>query len=165
MRKLLAALTVLSLPFLSSCMKKKEFIYEADCDYHEWTNMYTVKTVPNPHSGVRVSCIDSTHEYSLGFSKTIANISDKKLKQVKLSYWVFITSDKAKATSVISIDFQGKNNYWDGRPVKGTLNTWVQVEEIFKIPENTDSNNQLSLYVWNNSKEEILIDDINIVFK
>jgi len=166
MYKLLSVIAIASIAFLTGCSKKKQFIYENDTDSHEWINQQYVKTVPNPHSGTTVSVIDSMHAYSLGLSKTIANISDQKLTQVKFIYWAFIKSDQAKASTVLSIDLNGKNNLWEGRSLKGaTLNTWTQIEETFAIPDKLDPSNVISLYIWNNSKEEILIDDLKIVFK
>jgi hypothetical protein len=166
MYKLFTVLTIISMAFLSSCSKKKQFIYENDADWHEWLNQTTVKKVANAHSGTNVSVIDSTHQFSLGLSKTLSNISDRKLTQVKFSYWVFVTSDVAKASTVISIDFNGKNVIWEGRPVKGAvLNTWTRIEETFAISSSVDLNNTISLYVLNNCKEEILVDDIKYEFK
>jgi len=166
MYKLFTVIAIASIAFLTSCSKKKQFIYENDTDFHEWINQQYVRPVPNPHSGTTVSVIDSLHEYSLGLSKTIANISDKKLTQVKFSFWAYIKSDQAKATVVLSVDMNGKNNLWEGRPLKGAaLNTWTQIEETYAIPDKLDPNNVVSIYVWNNSKEEILIDDLKMVFK
>lgn len=166
MYKLLTVIAIASITLLTSCSKKKQFVYENDTDFHEWINQQYVKNVPNPHSGMTSSVIDSVHAYSLGLSKTIANISDQKLTQVKFSYWVYVKSDQAKASAVISIDLNGKNNFWEGRPLKGAaLNTWTQIEETFAIPDKLDPNNVIALYVWNNSKEEILVDDLKMVFK
>ena len=75
-------------------------------------------------------------------------------------------SNQAKASTVISVDFNGKNVHWDGHPVKVTeLNKWTLIDETFTLPENVELNNQLSAYVWNNSKEEILVDDLRIKLK
>ncbi|HRG54331.1 MAG TPA: hypothetical protein PLL00_16000, partial [Bacteroidia bacterium] len=115
MYKLFTIIAVASIAIFTSCSKKKQFIYENDTDFHEWINQQSVKSSPIAHSGVSVSIIDSTHEYSLGLSKTIANISDQKLTQVKFSYWVYVKSDQAKASTVLSIDLNGKNNLWEGR--------------------------------------------------
>lgn len=166
MYKLFTVVAIVSMAFLTSCSKKKQFIYENDADSKEWLNQSTIKMVGNPHSGMNASVIDSTHQYSLGLTKVFSNINDKLPTQVKFSYWAFVKSDQVKATTVISIDFNGQNKHWDGRPLKGAvLNTWTKIEETFSIPAKTDLNNAISLYVWNNCKEEILIDDIKCEFK
>lgn len=158
-------IAIFSLAFFASCSDKKQAIYENDADSREWINQQSIKNSPNAHSGSSVSVMDSTHSYSLGLCKTIENIGIGKLKEVHFSYWVFMKSDQAKASSVISVDFNGKNVHWDGHPVKAELNKWVLIDETYTLPEKIDLNNQLSVYVWNNSKEEILVDDIRIKLK
>jgi hypothetical protein len=163
MRKLFVLIASISL--LSSCAKKKPIIYENDTDFKEWINQQTVKNVPNPHSGFSASVIDSAHNYSLGFSKPIENISNDKFKEVEVSYWVFAKSDQAKANTVFSVDFNGKNVDWSGRAVPFRKDAWTEVKETYKISDKAQPNNQLSVYVWNTSKEELLIDDFKLRFK
>lgn len=158
--------TVFAIAFLTGCSEKKQAIYENDADGHEWINQQSIKDVPNPHSGSAVSIIDSAHSFSVGLCKTIENIGIGKIKEVHFSYWVNMKSNQAKASTVISVDFNGKNVHWDGHPVKVTeLNKWTLIDETFTLPENVELNNQLSAYVWNNSKEEILVDDLRIKLK
>ena len=65
----------------------------------------------------------------------------------------------------MSIDLEGKNINWQGIPQEGKLkeiNKWVKVNDTFEIPANIESKDVLSLFVWNTSKEEILVDDFEI---
>lgn len=164
MRKFL--ILVASITFFSGCAKKKpSIIYENDTDYKDWINQQTVKNVPNAHSGFSSSVIDSAHIYSLGFSKTIEDITNEKVKEVEFSYWVYTKSEGAKASTVFSVDFNGNNVDWSGRAVPLRKDTWAEVKEIYKLSEKAQLNNKLSVYVWNGSKEEILIDDLKIRFK
>lgn len=164
MRKLF--ILIASTAFLAGCTKKNPIVYENDTDFMEWINQQTIKNVPNAHSGFSASVVDSSHAYSLGFSKDLEKISATKLKEVQFSYWVLYKSEQTKASTVISIDFNGKNTLWDGRlVVVNGLNKWTQIIETFKIPDNIPLNNHLSLYVWNNSKEEFMIDDLKITVK
>ena len=70
---------------------------------------------------------------------------------------------------MISIEnAQGKSVHWEGlslRTQANKLNKWIQVNEKFKLPSNTDKNNIIKLYVLNQSTEEILLDDFKIEFK
>lgn len=164
MKKLLITLTAFAL--LTGCSKKKPTVFENDTDFHDWINQKTVKESGQAHSGSTVSVMDSVHMYSLGFSKTLENISSNKFKEVTFSYWVYVKSDKAKVTTVFSVDFNGQNIDWMGRPVNiRELNKWTQVQEVYKISPNAKPNNQLTIYALNESKEEILIDDLKLEFK
>ena len=105
----------------------------------------------------------------MGYIKTIENISKTKLDSIVFSYWILCKNDKAIAKTVISIDnaTDNKNVFWAGNPIKDKVkeyNKWVQVSESFKLPANIDPKNILKLYVWNNSKEEILLDDFKVEF-
>jgi hypothetical protein len=99
-------------------------------------------------------------------SKTIEDISSNKLKEAEFSYWIYIKSDKAKLSTVFSIDFNGQNIDWSGRPVNvKELNTWIEIHETYKISANAKPNNQLTMYVLNESKEEVIVDDLKFEFK
>jgi hypothetical protein len=163
MNKLLIILA--SLALLTGCSKKKTAVYENDLDFHDWINEKTIKETES-HSGVHASVIDSSHIFSLGFSKTLEDIGTGKFKEVEFSYWMLVKSDKAKLSTVFSIDFNKQNIDWTGRPVNvKELNKWVQVRETYKLPAAAKFNNQFSAYVLNESKEEIAIDDIRVEFK
>jgi hypothetical protein len=164
MNKLLIALTAIA--FLTSCAKKKPTIYKNDTDSHDWINQKTVKDVATPHSGPSSCVIDSTYIFSLGLSKTIEEIGNGKFKEVEFSYWVYAKSDKAKLSTVFSVDFNGQNVDWEGRQVNiRELNTWIEVRETYKLSAKAQPNNQLTMYALNGSKEEILIDDLQFEFK
>jgi glutaredoxin-related protein len=163
MNKLL--ILIASVTLLASCSKKKPTVFENDTDSHDWINQKTIKEISGAHSGSSASVIDSVHMFSLGFSKTIEDINSK-FKEVEFSYWVFVKSDKAKLSTVFSVDFNGKNVDWTGRKVNiKELNTWIEVRETYKLTPNTKPNNQIGIYALNESKEEILIDDLKLEFK
>ena len=151
--------------------KRKEAIYMSynNTELDEWNGTYSIKKSDNAHSGKSVAFIDSATTYSMGYIKTIENISKTKLDSVVFSYWILCKNDKAIAKTVISIDnaTDNKNVFWAGNPIKDKVkeyNKWVQISESFKLPANIDPKNILKLFVWNNSKEEILLDDFKVEF-
>lgn len=160
-----AFITLIVFSFLTSCTGKKQMVYENDTDSHEWINQQSVKDVPNAHSGNSVCIIDSVHVFSLGFSKTIENIGNK-FKEIHFSYWIYTKSDNAKFSSVFSVDFNGQNINWEAHPAATPPpNNWVKIEEVFTLPPKAEPNNQVAIYVLNQSKEEIYVDDLKIEFK
>ncbi|MEO6903166.1 MAG: hypothetical protein ABI315_08430 [Bacteroidia bacterium] len=165
MRKLFIAVTCIT--FLASCSKKNPTIYENDTEPHEWIGQTSITQVANSHSGKSASLIDSLNPYSLGLQKKIKDINGGKFKTIIFSYWVFIKSDSIKAYTVLSVDYEGKNLNWEGHPLKDKIkerNKWVQVNETFTLPPTAEPDNNITLYVWNPLKEEVLIDDLRIVF-
>lgn len=158
-------ITLAAITILTSCSEKKTIVYENDTEPHEWIGQITVKDRPNAHSGKSVSVIDSLNPYSLGFRKNIKDISTEKIKKITYSYWILTKSNNIKVASVLSIDSEGKNINWQGHPQEGNLkepNKWVKVSDTFEIPANAEGKDVLSLFVWNTSKEEILVDDFEV---
>ncbi len=163
MRKLFIFLA--SIVLLGGCSKKNPVTFENDTDDHDWINQQTIKDIPNAHSGLSASVLDSVHQYSLGFRKTIESIGIKP-KKIEFSYWLFVKSENHKASTILSIDFEGKNIDWQGRPVTALeINKWVQVVESFTLPKTINPNYKVSLYVWQTSKEEVVVDDLMVTFK
>ncbi len=175
MRLNLLIIPISSVFFFTACSSKKteekktSIVFSNNAEIDEWSPISSIRENPNAHSGKYVSVIDATSEYSLGLVKQLKNISNQTIDSVTFTYWVFLKNNDANAVTVISIENdQGKSLFWDGPSLRkkvNELNKWVQVKETFKIPSNTDKNNILKLYVWNKSKEEILLDDFNISFK
>jgi hypothetical protein len=162
MNKLMIILA--SVTLFASCAKKKPVVFENDTDFHDWINPQSIKDIPNAHSGFSASVIDSSRKFSLGFSKTIEGIG--KVKEVTFSYWVFAKNENAKVSTVFSVDFNGQNIDWSGRPVLiKEFNKWIEVHETYKISDKAKPNNQLTTYVLNESKEQIYIDDLKVEFK
>ncbi len=161
-------ITLVAIALLTSCSKKQPIVYENDTEPHEWGATTMLKERPNAHSGKSVSVIDSVNIYSFGFGKTIKDISPERIKWVTFSYWAYVNSAKAKAKTVFCINLEGKNIDWRGPPLQDKvkeLNTWVKVSETFLMPRVVDPRSSLSLYVLNDSKEEILIDDFQVIFE
>ncbi|MBA3706708.1 MAG: hypothetical protein H0W84_12650 [Bacteroidetes bacterium] len=138
-------------------------------EINEWAGLYSIRKDNNSHSGATVAFIDSLTSYSIGYSNEMASISKTKIDSVVFSYWAFLKNDKAQAKSVLSIldKTKGENIFWAGNPLKEKVkeyNKWIEIKETFIIPADIDTKCILSLYVMNNSKEEILLDDFKVVF-
>lgn len=163
---------------LNSCAKKqpdekKELVAitttSNNTELNEWKDPYTIKPYADAHSGNSVSVIDSLSIYSVGYEKQLANIAKSKINSVVFSYWVLLRNDKAEAKTVLSIDdtISKKNVLWVGNLVRHNVkenNKWTEITETFEIPKNINPKCLLKLYVLNNSKEEILLDDFKIAF-
>ena len=135
----------------------------------EWGPFYNLRKNENAHSGKTTAFVDSSLEYSFGYSKLFGDITKGKIDSVAISYWVYFKNDKAKARTVLSIQkAEGeKPSFWMGNDVQEKIkeyNKWMQVREVYNIPQGIDPQCMLKAYVWNNSKEEILLDDFKIDF-
>ncbi len=172
MRTLLLLSTIL---IVSSCSTEEKKATEPvimssnNAEPGEWSTSFPSKRTDNAHSGRTVAVIDSATIYSLGYSKSLEDISKTKIDSVVFSYWIFLKDKKATAKTVISIDKPDntKNLFWAGNPADEKVNEynkWVHISESFKIPAGLDPKSIMKLYVWNTSKEEILLDDFKVEF-
>ncbi len=143
-------------------------MFTQSLEHEEWGSMYTIKETDIAHTGKRVTVIDSSNIYSVGLVKPVKSISTDKFDSVVFTYWVYFKSPKAAAKSVVSIDdVTGKNIFWAGNIVNEKakeLNKWIEVKDGFKLPASINPEHFIKLYLWNTSKEEILIDDMNVTF-
>ncbi|MBL7890559.1 MAG: hypothetical protein JNL24_13490 [Bacteroidia bacterium] len=137
-------------------------------EHEEWGSMHTIREIDGAHTGKRISVMDSTNLYSVGLNKPVKSISAEKFDSVAFTYWIYFKSPKATAKSVVSIDdITGKNIFWAGNIVNEKtkeLNKWVEIKDGFKLPSSINPEHFIKLYLWNTSKEEILIDDLNVTF-
>ncbi len=143
-------------------------IFTQSLEHEEWGSMYTIRETDVAHTGRRVTVMDSSNIYSVGLVKPVKSISAEKIDSVAFTYWVYFKSPKASAKSVVSIDdASGKNIFWAGNIVNEKakeFNKWVEVKDGFKLPANINPEHFIKLYLWNTSKEEIMIDDLNVTF-
>jgi len=140
-----------------------------NAEFEEWTSTYQTKKSDHAHSGERVAYVDAATVYSLGYLKSLGNLGKQKVDSIVFSYWAYCNTTAIKAQTVLSIDKadNSKNSYWTSSPVEAKLtetNKWIRISETFKLPANLDATNVLKLYVWNNSKEEMLLDDFKVDF-
>ena len=147
--------------------KKEKTLFENNTEPNDWIGGETIKERPNAHSGKSVSITDTVNQYSLGFCRLAGTSCEEKIKKITFSYWVLFKNASCKANSVLSIDAGSKNIYWHGTQIQDRVkgfNKWVQIIEVFDIPVDVEPEHTIKLYVWNTSKEEVLVDDLQISF-
>ncbi len=161
--------------FFAKCSDKQspilKFSHDAEKDT-TWINEEFLRESPFAHSGKQVSYTDANINYSLGLKKRIGAISDKKLRKIIFSAWVYLDSLSAfpRLEVVSSIDYNGKNISWTAFPLKDQVlesHKWTFVRAEFKFPYQSppDPSHMYSVYILNTSKTTVLIDDVNCEFE
>jgi len=138
----------------------------SDLENISWMNQYTlVKDVAR--SGRYSSKVDSINRFSFGFSNTFAHINDTLPLNVDVSVWLYYSRKGINSSLVMSIDSAGKNVYWKGIPLKDSIKTagnWQEIRNTFEIPKRIIPDELLKIYVWNNDKSPFFLDDMKLVF-
>ncbi|MCK9616974.1 MAG: hypothetical protein M0R21_03975 [Lentimicrobiaceae bacterium] len=132
-----------------------------------WANTSSVvKTMA--HSGEFACKLDSVAEYSTTFQKTIGGISSKIPKKINVSLWVNSTQPSPDASIVLDINNNGKSVLWLANSFKDVVKNekeWTEFKSSFKLPPTLKPEDLVKIYVWNNKKLNLFIDDINIEFE
>lgn len=160
---LIAMITVLSIGCTSKAKENVTVIANDMEQFNVWMNQNTV-IKGNAHSGEYACKLDSTVEYAFGWRKPIASFDKKIPKFVKVNFFGYCDVKPEKVTLVFSLDSADKNFYWDGKDLSQamTAGQWVPISNTFTVPANVNPNANLSIYVWNEKKQSLLLDDFEM---
>ena len=147
---------------------EKSLVYSNDAEQAlGWINQNTLKASNEAHSGGWISCIDSTFAYSLTFREKLSEVREIEANTINAKAWVRLISPAAKGGLVISVDDNGKNLLWQMLPLESVITKpgeWEIVKYKVALPADAPSTAVVSTYFWNQGKEEIHIDDMEVEF-
>lgn len=156
----------------SSCGSDKNKLPEgavrefSDMEHNSWINENTL-VKEKAFSGKFSSRIDSINQFSYGFSETFENIGDSLPYSLEVNLQLFYPETGINSSLVLSIDSLGKSIYWKGIPLKDsvkTANEWKSIKAVFELPKKILPTDNLRVYVWNNDKKTVYIDDLELLF-
>ncbi len=164
-------ISIFALLFLASCSSKPKNpgltfsndLENANC----WSDNNTI-TYGTGHSGKVFSKVTPENQYSFTFHKALKDISQRRVKKAEYSAWVNLSSASSEATLVLSIDSSAKSLFWLGTSTKTSVavpDKWVQIKGKATFPYNIGRDNEVKIYLWDNGKDAVLVDDFEITFK
>lgn len=173
MKTLFYTLLIVSASFiLTSCNETSSGLtYFNDFEnMHPWISDSTLKK-GLAHSGSYAIKAASPWEFGIGLKLKFSDISYKPLKKIKISAWINLTDTIADAVLVTGINAPDKPNVFYETKVLNRIirekDKWVEIEAEYFInkeslnkPENT-----ILVYVWNKSKQAVLMDDLKVSFE
>jgi hypothetical protein len=170
MKKLVYLFACTMIISLLSCSEKKEekvYIYHGSIDDGEWINCHTIGTYYG-YTGDHCSKVDSVNQYSFGLAKLLSEISSEPVKRIKVSVWVKLMDLSKIASLVVSISGpDGKSLFYSGHDLNPNVkeaNKWFKVDFEDTIPDIETNGSKVGIYVWNNNKNVVYIDDYDIRF-
>ncbi|MGZ4053833.1 MAG: hypothetical protein ACXVPU_01020 [Bacteroidia bacterium] len=121
-------------------------------------------------SGNRSCLLNPETEYSATFKEQTKNLP-QNCSAIKFTAKILNESNKDLAALVVlSInDKDGKNIHWESKAIDaGVINDsthWKIFSQQFALSDDLiKNNNTISIYVWNKSKENFLLDDFEITY-
>jgi len=122
------------------------------------------------HSGIMACKIDSSHPYGPTLRMKFDDISPRQIKKVKYSIWCYMKTKNTQGKLFVSVDGGGKQNILyeakDMRDVVKEIGKWVELKGECSLNRNGFNNpaNTINIYPWNTSKEEVVVDDMQVTF-
>jgi hypothetical protein len=142
------------------------FNFEADPKTPEDKGLY--KGIA--HSGQFSAKAFGKNTYSVSFERKAGDIGIEYMKAVALSAWVYIFPGKndIESSLVFAASNNGVNLTWQGITLHGNdmpRGKWFKISGFFNLSDIVFSNDtKLQFYFWNNSANDILVDDFYVVF-
>lgn len=144
---------------------KKEFIYTADelSPYIKDNKLVRTKLAK---SGNYVFQVNKEIEFSLTYCSKLYDLDSNLIKNITIGTWIFC-KDAIEGNFTVEINSESKSLLYKAVKLQEkikTLNKWeyLSVEVSLDKLVLQNPNNELKVYLWNNAKREILMDDFEI---
>jgi hypothetical protein len=149
--------------------KQKGLVYFNDFEgIKGWAQAYLNK---EPHrSGQYSNKLDSTSCYSMTFKLRFKDIADRPVKKAKISFWALMIDPASPSKFIVDIYTPDKTKiFYIAKDIPDYVKKakkWVKVnlDYTFVKGDVTLPDNIISVYAWNQSKNDIYIDDLRIEF-
>lgn len=171
LKHLFGALSAVLVLIATSCAPKKnpreksekyEMTFEPS---EEWQNLELTKKHPQSHSGSSVCEVDSSREFGITFVKKLGAFQKGVPKGMKVAMWIRLDDPTKETSLVLTVEKDDKVLQWESmslKPIIKKAGTWSEISTIFSLkPESPDAA-VTKIYLWNQGKQHLLIDDVVI---
>lgn len=113
------------------------------------------------------SKLDSAWTDSYGLRAYIRDIAEDLPKFVGVSFWTYWRKPGVDAKLVVALDSLGANKFWTAVDLKDSVqsaNQWQQIRCKLTLPTKIHRDDRVTIYVWNVSKTEMYVDDLEVRF-
>jgi hypothetical protein len=170
MKNIMFFLFITALLAVAGCNNNSDFVATYKCDVNGKGDWINCKTLGN-YGGVKgdyCSKVDSSNEYSLGFSKLMSEISPHQIKRISVSVWVKLTDLSKTSSLVVQVsNANNENILWsshDLNPLVKDVNQWCRIDVEDVLPDYETEGARAGIYVWNPNKTMVYIDNYEIRF-
>ncbi len=132
-----------------------------------WSQMQTI-TDEKSYSGNYSSKTGKGDDFSITFEYPLQAIPDSSLNKVHAKMKLYQYSDKHDGTFVIQILGDKTAHFWKGNSIHDQVKktqAWEDYQITFSIPDSLKKADIIKLYLYNTSKETILLDDFKVDFE
>ena len=136
--------------------------FESDCA--GWTVKKVELDSTGVYSGKKCLKLDSINNFSTVFSRKFSDITTSKRCIIRISLYAKFYQ-VAEPMIVFSTRSGDKNIIWQGENMNNDCHTpqqWTKAYLVKEIDSDIKPNDIVEIYVWNNSKQTVKIDDFKI---
>ena len=169
MKKIISLCLLLSFAGCKNSGKQKGLMYYNDFESIKgWADVLLEKKPV--HSGIYSNRLDTVNRYGETLKLTFKEISEKLIKKVKVSYWVYLSDASSKGKLVLEINQPDKKNLlWTAKNIEEFAKTpgqWIEIKLEFSFPKKEFMlpQNSIKIYPWNLGNNQIYVDDVRIEF-
>lgn len=141
------------------------FVKADDFESREKKEHYTVDTIS--HSGKQCLITGAPYEYGPPFVAPIDSITQTSYAWIKISLWFYTAHfpDSVDATVVVNMNHTNKVYKYREISIMGKNfqpNTWNKFETFYITPDMRTTNDRITTFFWNRSKQPVFIDDFKV---
>jgi hypothetical protein len=122
------------------------------------------------HSGQFSTKTFGKNSYSLVIERKAGDVGPGNLAVISLSAWIYVFpgNNDLESSLVFAASNEGVNLTWQGVTLRGhdfLRGKWFKISGSFNLQEIAFTpGSKLQFYFWNNSANDILMDDLSVVF-
>lgn len=121
------------------------------------------------HTGSFSFRMDSNMIYSPGYNLTFKNITDREYAWLRISVYIYPTSEISENDALLVVTFGNKDGYYKYRTihlsdplVQAQPGQWNKISLDYMTPEVRSGKDKFSAYVWYWGKDDLYVDDLRI---
>lgn len=160
------------LMIITSCTKAKIQTNHITCNFDElknWNTSNNAMTDKVSRSGKYSIFVGPEREYSLTYESNMNDLLAKGYTKVTANIWIKNLEPLMESQWVASVNSHtGANFVWKSTPFKSSIETdsegWQRVEVKLNLPP-LAKDGFLKIYGWSPSKEEVVLDDFELIYE
>lgn len=128
-----------------------------------WINGHTLVS-DRAHSGTQSSRVDQDNEFSIVYQQKVGYISTPLPKKLDINAWIYAEEEAPHGHMVVNISDAA---YYQSYPIAAYFakgREWRQFSGSFILPDSLKPSDEIKIYLWNNRKSRLWIDDIRLEF-
>jgi hypothetical protein len=140
---------------------------EVNIDFETFEPTGKIMETDLARSGTKVAFVNHEIAFSETYKEGIKGLSATGVSKIEASAWVYFSEPSPAAKLVLTLESLGKSIEWKAVDVAGSgqPGTWNQLEIDAMIPFDVDDETIVKIYLWNQGKTQVLMDDLQIKYE